>query len=156
MNRKPYIMAAIIYFVVGLGFGAMMSVQMLSNPDNNFVELAQQKAHGQITEEEYQSKIHAIQSSIPPVMHAISLMIVLAFLPTIAMRLKDINVTPMLSLLLPLSSLTAIVTIVIGPVIPHGIMMLLSLVVFIGTVLLAFIPGTKGPNKFGPDPIQRG
>ena len=156
MNRKPYIMALVVFYIISFGFSGYIADQIFSDPSLHPLELAQQKAQGSITAEQYNSKIQEIQNSISPWISIIGGLIGLAFLPAVAMRLKDVNFSPYLSLLLPFVSIIAILTRLSGsPILPHSAMAILGVVIFVGEVLLIFLPGTKGANRYGADPLEK-
>jgi uncharacterized membrane protein YhaH (DUF805 family) len=94
---------------------------------------------------------------MPTSRFVITLLLQIAFLPALAMRLKDINITPAISLLyvipplaLLLSHLTKETFFGALDSIGYGTSMVMGLAV----IVLIFVPGTKGPNPYGPDPLQ--
>lgn len=159
MNRKPFILIMLGYFLMGLVLaGVFLSNGKMSGMVHSIVDISQQQARHEITAEEAREKIHAIEAAelaTIPFWHYIpSSLLAIALLPAVAMRLKDVNWSPKLAALV-------LLTAILGPYAKIGnvamvgyFIMALSVAEFILFLLLIFMKGTTGTNPYGPDPLE--
>lgn len=160
MNRKIFIMILLGYLVLSMLSSAIFqSTSRISTMMKATIDITQQQARQEITAEEAQIKLHELEADyvaqIPFGNYLLPFIASLAFVPAMVMRLKDVNwppifagITLLLAILSPLAKLGNVT--LVGYVI-----MALSMVHLILILLLAFIKGTKGANKYGADPLEQ-
>ncbi len=159
MNRKIFIMILLGYFALSMLSSVLFqSASRMSTMMKATIDITQQQARKEITTEEAQIRLHELQAAavaqIPLWHYIIPLILAFTFLPAVVMRLKDVNWPPILAGIVMFVAIT-------GPLAKLGnvtlvgyVIMALSIIHLILILLLAFIKGTKGANKYGADPLE--
>lgn len=160
MNRKIFIIILLGYFVLSMLSSVLFqSASRISTMMKATIDITQQQARKEITAEEAQMRLHELQAAavaqIPLWHYIIPLILAFTFVPAVVMRLKDVNWSPILAGIIMFAAIT-------GPLAKFGnvalvgyVMMAFSMMHLILLLLLAFIKGTKGANKYGTDPLEQ-
>lgn len=159
INRKIFIYFVLAYLLLGILASAVyMTNGKMAEYMKSVMEISQEQAHHTISAEDAQQQLHALEANLmaatPFWQYILSFLFTAAFVPAIAMRLRDLNWNP------KFASIVLIMPI-LGPLAKSGhaeilgfIMLGLSVLHLIFLLLLVFIKGTKGANKYGADPLE--
>jgi len=152
MNRKPYILITILSaFLFNLPLQIMMQRAMPEKIES-IKHVSEQKAQGAISifTEAYNKEVN----KIPKWFLLVSFAYALLLLPLSIMRLKDLDYPLRLSLLSLISPAADVITHLRGTTMPLALNVVILIPVIILSFFLTFKRGTKGPNKYGPDPLE--
>jgi len=119
IGRVPYIIALVLYFLAIFLLGSLLW-----------------------------SKIPSADRPISIWANISGILVLLAFLPSVAMRLKDLHYSPKLALLLLILPVISLVARIISgvPMAFSTPVMIISVIAFIAEILLAGIPGKAAVN----------
>lgn len=159
MNRKIFVLFILAYIVFGMieGLLIMPSAGNMSAMMKSVMEVTQEQARQEITAEEAHQKLAAIraaQMTIPLWHYIVSFLTACAFIPAVMMRLKDLGWQPELAFLILITAIMGLLSQTMDISILRYSMMAVSVIYLIMLLLLIFMKGTKGANKYGADPLE--
>jgi uncharacterized membrane protein YhaH (DUF805 family) len=153
MNRKSFfLITAPVILVTGLMFFFLIKDVFLLHV-RELADLSHQHVEGKITQAEYDARAEEITSKMDTETPRMALFIIaivsaIAMLPANVMRLKDLNFSPWL---VSISIAFYVCQFIQAPPL---VMMLVLIPNLVLGLILYFKRGTKGPNRYGRDPLD--
>ncbi len=162
MGRKAFWVALILYSFASVT--VMLLVQNATVPQQEIVDLMIQQKQGDITPAVFEERMNALLGEVQenlkpwrPWIKISDVALIIAFIPAIAMRLRDIGRAPHASLLFLLAPTLKL----LGSLSEGGsgalftVLAALTICAPLLLILLALMPGTRGSNAYGPEPLAR-
>ena len=149
MTRKAYFFTIVPIILILLTAILCVEAPEILETQQSSSNLEQQKTNGTITQTTYDLQTQEIFKKEAQETHQTSLFLIaligtLLILPAYTMRLKDLGYTPWLGLLMFVGYIH----------LPLIVMIPLHICLIILGLIMLFKRGTKGPNRYGPDPLE--